>query len=203
MLMVKNCLYKVLKIKDTEVLGDKIVVQGGTFRNPAVHRALELILGTKVICSDSPELMGAYGAALTALDSYSTRQGSSSFIGLKDLHLATDHEAQYVRCQGCQNNCMVTKLTFSSGKIFYTGNKCERIFTNKGRETRKGSNLPDMKLDLLFNREVKPKGKPRMRIGIPRVLNMFENYPFWNKLLVESGFEIVLSPPSTSELQEL
>ncbi|MGA1820119.1 MAG: acyl-CoA dehydratase activase [Thermoplasmatota archaeon] len=201
--VVKNCLYKVLKIKDTEVLGDRIVVQGGTFRNPAVHRALELVLGTKVICSDSPELMGAYGAALTAMDACKKEASTSTFIGLDSLKMATDHKARYIRCQGCQNNCMVTQLTFPSGKVFYTGNKCERIFTNKGRDARKGENLADEKLDLLFNRGLVPSGKPRGRIGIPRVLNMFENFPFWSTLLVESGFEVVLSPPSTTELQEL
>lgn len=201
--VVKNCLYKVLKIKDTEVLGDRIVVQGGTFRNPAVHRALELILGTEVICSDSPELMGAYGAALTAMDHYGECASSSAFIGLRNLTRATDNSAEYVKCQGCQNNCTVTKLIFGNGKIFYTGNKCEKVFSNRGKETRKGRNLPDRKLELLFGRETRPKGKPISRIGIPRVLNLFENYPFWNSLLVGSGFEIVLSPPSTSRISEL
>ncbi|MBN1390561.1 MAG: 2-hydroxyacyl-CoA dehydratase [Candidatus Thermoplasmatota archaeon] len=201
--VVKNCLYKVLKIKDTEVLGDRIVVQGGTFRNPAVHRALELILGEKVICSDSPELMGAYGAALTARDAYQKARSRSTFIGLDSLELATDHKASYIRCQGCQNNCMVTRMTFRSGKVFHTGNKCERIFTNKGRDTRKGENLADMKLQLLFDRDLASKGVRRGRIGIPRVLNMFENFPFWSTLLTECGFDVVLSPPSTSEVQEL
>ncbi len=201
--VVKNCLYKVLKIKDTEVLGDRIVVQGGTFRNPAVHRALELILGTEVTCSDSPELMGAYGAALTAMDHHSKEPSASAFIGLSNLSLAADNTARYLKCQGCQNNCTVTQLTFGSGKIFYTGNKCERIFTNRGKENEPGRNLPDFKLDLLFSRKTLPAGKPVARVGIPRVLNMFENYPFWNALLVGSGFEIVLSPPSTSEISEL
>lgn len=201
--VVKNCLYKVLKIKDTDILGDRIVVQGGTFRNPAVHRALELILGAKVICTDSPELMGAYGAALTAKDSLQKEDMVSTFIGLDSLDKATDHKARYIRCQGCQNNCTVTELTFGNGKVFYTGNKCERIFTNKGRDRRKGKNLADMKLDLLFDRDLAPKGEVKGKIGIPRVLNIFENFPFWATLLRESGFQVVLSPSSTSDLQEM
>ncbi|MBN1538743.1 MAG: 2-hydroxyacyl-CoA dehydratase [Candidatus Thermoplasmatota archaeon] len=201
--VVKNCLYKVLKIKDTDVLGDRIVVQGGTFRNPAVHRALELILGTEVVCSDSPELMGAYGAALTAMDSRDASMGASTFIGLDSLSIATDMTAQQIRCQGCQNNCVVTRMMFRSGKVFHTGNKCERIFTNKGRDAPKGENLADIKLGLLFDRDLVPKNTPKGRIGIPRVLNMFENFPFWSTLLTGCGFEVVLSPPSTSEIQEL
>lgn len=199
--VVKNCLYKVLKIKDTEVLGDKIVVQGGTFRNPSVHRALELILGKKVICSDMPEIMGAYGAALSVMDTYKGKK--STFIGLDSLKKATDLKSEYIRCKGCQNNCMVTRMTFGNGEIFYTGNKCERIFTNKGSERTRGSDLTDKKLDLLFNRKLKPEGKTKGRIGIPRVLNMFENFPFWATLLTETGYEVVLSPPSTSAISEL
>lgn len=201
--VVKNCLYKVLKIKDTEILGDRIVVQGGTFRNPAVQRALELILGTRVICSDSPELMGAYGAALTARDSHEKKIEATSFIGLGSLGKAMSSSTRYIRCQGCQNRCLVTELVFGNGKVFYTGNKCERTFTNKGRDRRKGKNLPDMKLELLFERELSPEGETRGRIGVPRVLNMYENFPFWATLLRECGFEVVLSPPSTSDLQEM
>ncbi len=199
--VVKNCLYKVLKIKNTEVLGNKIVVQGGTFRNPAVHRALELVLGKKVICSNMPEQMGAYGAALTAMDDASDR--GSTFIGLEQLKKATDLKSDYIRCKGCQNNCVVTKMTFGNGEIFYTGNNCEKIFTNKGTDRIKGKDLTDTKLKLLFDREMAPKGGSRGRIGIPRVLNQYENFPFWHTLLLESGYEVVLSPPSTNEIAEL
>ena len=198
--VIKNCLYKVLKIKDISVLGDKIVVQGGTFRNPAVHRAFELILGKRVICSDVPELMGAYGAALRAKDISSDEP--STFIGLDRLVKARDYSKKYIRCQGCDNNCMVTRLTFENGEIFFTGNKCERIFTNRGTTNRIGENVPDIKLRLLLDRMMVPKGKPKLRIGIPRVLNMFENFPFWNTLMVDSGFEVVLSPSSHEGLSE-
>ncbi len=198
--VIKNCLYKVLKIKDISVLGDNIVVQGGTFRNPAVHRAFEMILGKRVICSDVPELMGAYGAALKAMDEGTGQP--TTFIGLDRLEKAKDYTKKYVRCQGCENNCMVTRLTFKNGETFFTGNKCERIFTNRGRETRIGENVPDLKLKLLFKREMLPAGRPKLRIGIPRVLNLFENFPFWNTLLTGSGFEVVLSPSSHEGLNE-
>lgn len=200
--VVKNCLYKVLKIKDTEVLGDRIVVQGGTFRNPAVHRAFELILGKKVICSNIPELMGAYGAALTARDGYKKKM-NSSFIGLGSLKKATDLKSDYIRCKGCQNNCVITKMTFGNGEIFFTGNKCEKIFTNKGTDRVKGEDLTEYKLELLFNRKLTPENGVKGRIGIPRVLNQYENFPFWSTLLRECGYEVVISPPSTSDIAEL
>ncbi len=198
--VIKNCLYKVLKIKDISVLGDSIVVQGGTFRNPAVHRAFELILGKRVICSDVPEQMGAYGAALRAMDVSSDEP--STFIGLDQLVQAKDYTKKYIRCQGCENNCMVTRLTFRNGEIFFTGNKCERIFTNRGSTIRIGENIPDIKLGMLLDREMVPEGKPKLRIGIPRVLNLFENFPFWNTLMVGAGFEVVLSPGSHEGLNE-
>jgi predicted CoA-substrate-specific enzyme activase len=199
--VVKNCLYKVLKIKDTEILGDSIVVQGGTFRNPAVHRAFELILGKKVVCSDMPELMGAYGAALTSMERYNGEE--SNFIGLDNLDKSTDMKSEYIKCVGCHNSCTVTRMTFGNGKVFFTGNKCERIFTNTGKESRKGEDLTERKLELLFEKKTKTERKTRGRIGIPRVLNIYENYPFWETLLENCGFEVVLSPPSTSSIAEL
>ncbi len=199
--VVKNCLYKVLKIKDTDILGDNIVVQGGTFRNPAVHRALELILGKRVVCSDMPELMGAYGSALTAAERWNNR--SSSFIGLNSLEKAVDLKNEYIKCKGCHNHCTVTKMTFGNGKVFYTGNKCERIFTNIGGDRRKGIDLTERKLQLLFEGRPSPKGNIKGRIGMPRVLNIYENFPFWDTLLRECGFDVVLSPPSTNRIAEL
>lgn len=65
--VVKNCLYKVLKLRDVSELGGKIVVQGGTMRNHSVVRALELLTGCEVGFTSIPELMGAYGAALYAM----------------------------------------------------------------------------------------------------------------------------------------
>lgn len=201
--VIKNCLYKVLKIKDTKVLGKNVVVQGGTFRNPAVHRAFEKILERKVICSDSPELMGAYGAALYAMDdAIASGLESSSFIGLRNTSRAKDYDKKLIRCQGCENNCVVTQMKFSTGDIFYTGNKCERIFTNRGRDTRKGFNGPEYKMNQLFGRDLEIDGDPLLTIGIPRVLNIYENFPFWATLLKGCRIKIELSPISTNSIHE-
>ncbi len=203
--VIKNCLYKVLKIKDTSVLGDRIVVQGGTFRNPAVHRALELILGQKVVCSSAPELMGAYGAALKALDARKESGGGtpSTFVGLDGLDRARKCRAKHIRCGGCENRCTVTRLKFDSDSVFFTGNKCERFFSNKGTGHRRGENLLAYKLELLFGMDHEPEGEVVATVGIPRVLNMFENYPFWCTLLRGSGIRPVLSPPSGQSISEM
>ncbi|MDP6156353.1 MAG: acyl-CoA dehydratase activase-related protein [Candidatus Thermoplasmatota archaeon] len=202
--VIKNCLYKVLKIKDTSVLGEKIVVQGGTFRNPAVHRALELILGREVVCSSAPELMGAYGAALKARDRWNEDSSfSSTFVGMDGLDRAKMCEDKHVRCKGCENRCTVTMLKFDPKHLFYTGNKCERFFSNRGADHRRGENLLGYKLELLFGLDNEPDGKPLVTVGIPRVLNMFENYPFWCTLLRESGIKVVLTTPSDQNILEM
>ena len=202
--VVKNCLYKVLKINDRSVLGDNIVVQGGTFRNPAVHRALEKVLGKEVICSDAPELMGAYGAALFSMDSHENDpDGESSLVSLSELDLLDHIKRQQIRCGGCENRCRVTRLTFPNGEIFHTGNRCERIFSNRGDDKESGYNGMARKREMLFKRSMEPVGKSSLTIGIPRVLNVFENFPFWCTLLVKSGIKVVLSDPSTEKIHEM
>ena len=199
--VIKNALNKVLRISDTAVLGEHIVVQGGTFRNPAVRRALENLLGKEVVCPDIAELMGAYGAALTARDAWQIDGcGLSGFVGLEALQSATDYDKRLIQCRGCQNRCSVTKLAFPNGGVFYTGNRCERIYTNHGDQFTKGASLTDHKLDLLFNRSMEPAATPALVLGVPRVMNMYEDFPFWNTLLVECGFKVQLSDPSSPEL---
>ncbi len=201
--VIKNAIHKVLKITDISVLGEHIIVQGGTFRNPAVRKAMETILEKPVICPDIAELMGAYGAALSARDIYkSNGSSSSSFVGLDNLHLAINFEKRLIRCKGCENQCAVTKLVFQNEKLFFTGNRCERIFTNSGKRVRRGVNLHDIKYKLIFGRDTIPASSSAMTIGIPRVLNIFENYPFWNALLRESGFKVQLSDPSDAEMMQ-
>ena len=201
--VIKNALYKVLKITDTSVLGDHIVVQGGAFRNPAIHKALEQVLGMAVVCPDKAELMGALGAALEARDTYlRIKQGVGLGIGLDNLSSAGRYRKQSLRCRGCENTCAITKLTFNNGNVFYTGNRCERTYSNRGRRVERGANLYALKRDLLFNRPVEPAGEPRLTIGIPRALNFYENYPFWCTLLVESGLKVRLSDASSSVLFE-
>jgi predicted CoA-substrate-specific enzyme activase len=201
--VIKNALHKVLKITDTSILGDHIVVQGGTFLNPAVHRAMENLLGKPVLYPDIAELMGAYGASLTARDSYQNNgAASSSCWEFTNIEAAGDYQKRLIHCGGCENRCTVTKLIFQNQNFFYTGNRCERIYTNRGEKKRLGISLPEFKYQLLFDREYNPKGVPLLTLGIPRVLNMFENFPFWNTLFTECGLKVHLSNPSSSDLYE-
>lgn len=208
--VIKNCLNKVLKLTDFDVLGDKIVVQGGTFRNLAVLRAMELVTGKSVIRPDRAELMGAWGVALMAKDHYARSEASTVFGGLDSIEAAARYEKKNTVCKGCENQCVITVMMYpdrltDDGKTarFYTGNKCEKIFSNQIKGFHRGVDLPSIKRDLIMNRPtVKPGITPRLRIGIPRVLNMWEDYPFWNTLFVEAGFEVVLSDPSTIAMVE-
>lgn len=201
--VVKNALYKVLKLKDPETLGKKIVVQGGTFRNPAVLRAFEILLGREVIRPDISELMGAYGAALTALQGYRTDlSGISQFTGFEPFGQGNDFTAKTLQCKGCENRCSVTKLLFENGKSYFTGMRCERKFSNESTSKEHGENLVASKFKLLFERKKDPEGSPILTFGIPRALNMYENFPFWCDFLTECGFKVVLSDPSGTGLFE-
>jgi predicted CoA-substrate-specific enzyme activase len=199
--VIKNALHKVLKLTDTSLLGDHIVVQGGAFRNPAVQKALEELIGRPVVCPDLAELMGAYGAALVARDAYRNNgQSPSTFVGLAAVDAIGEYERKDIRCRGCENKCVVTKLGFPNGNRFYSGNRCERIYSNGGKAERKGVSLPDLKYHLLFDREAALSAPPTLTIGIPRVLNLFENYPFWHALFTECGLQVRLSAPSSNAL---
>lgn len=199
--VVKNCLYKVLKLRGNDSLGDKVVVQGGTMRNDSVVRAFELLTHTDVARSNMPELMGAIGCALHARESM-TGQAARTIDGLLDM---AAYDTKMLHCNGCENHCFVTMYKFQSGRRYYSGNKCERVFNNKGKDTARGENIYPFKYHLLFDRPLVKggekegigDGQARRRIGVPRILNMYEDYPFWNKLLTEAGFEVVLSPEST------
>ncbi|MDC7220086.1 MAG: acyl-CoA dehydratase activase [Spirochaetales bacterium] len=203
--VIKNCFNKVLKLTDYSLLGDHVVVQGGTFRNQAILRATELVLEREVTRPPHSELMGAWGAALIGRDNWLKEEISSSFIGLENLERASDYERKRIECKGCENFCQVTRLTFKEDgeqRAFYAGNKCEKIFSNRLKGSRTGTNMHQLKRELLFDREMEPagsKGSP-LKIGIPRVLNMWDDFPFWCELFVQSGFEVVLSDPSSMEL---
>lgn len=202
--VIRNCINKVLKISDMNLLGDHIVIQGGTFQNSAVHRAFEILTGKKIICPDISGHMGAYGAALYALRFWKkNKEFKTSFPGLEAISKNTEiPKKKEIHCKGCENFCTVNKLTYSNGNTFYSGNKCEKIFSNQGDVKRKGINLADTKLKLLFDRNMEPKGNAIATVGIPRVLNMFENFPFWNTLLVDSGVKVILSDPSTNKISD-
>lgn len=188
--VVKNCLYKVLRLKDTAALGGCIVVQGGTMRNDSVVRALELLTGKAVFRSDVPELMGALGCALYAMELVHTRP-----IGLREMLAKAEYTPQGLHCRGCENQCAVTKYRFGNNNTYFSGNRCEKVFSNKGNQAAHGKNAYERKRLLLFGRERRLE-RPLMTIGIPRCLNMYEEYPFWHTLLSECNVQVRLSEVS-------
>lgn len=191
--VVKNCLYRVLKLKKLSELGSHVVVQGGTMRNRSIVRAFEKLTGAPISFTDVPELMGAFGCALYARSQTESRQG----VALSYILRTTDYSARQTQCKGCENRCYVTRYTFNNGNVYYSGNKCEKMFTNRGAESRTGENVYPQKYDLLFDRDSSCSARPALTIGIPRILGMYEDYPFWHSLFTECGFGVVLSEPST------
>lgn len=187
--VMKNCLYKVLKLKDISELGKNIVVQGGTMRNDAVVRALELLTGTQVIRCDEPELMGAFGCALYA------RMHCGASVSLDDIISKANYTTHTLHCKGCDNQCQVFRYRFDNGKSYYSGNRCEKVFTN-GKKDEAGENAYQYKNRLLFSRNNREVENPVMTIGIPRSLNMYEDYPFWHTLFSECGIRVCLSDKS-------
>lgn len=200
--VVKNALYKVIRLHDTSEVGEKIVVQGGTFNNDAVLRSFELITGKKVIRSDIAGIMGAFGAALIARDKYGNQVAGSTLLQadqLQDFHTktATRH------CGLCGNNCLLTANIFPDGREFLMGNRCEK---GAGIDNQASTipNLFDYKYKRIFSYKPLSKGEAVLgEIGIPRVLNMYEHYPFWFTLLTDLGFRVVLSSRSSKKIYEL
>lgn len=197
--VIKNCLNKVLKLKGNANLGKHIMVQGGTMRNYAVIRALEIETGRNVMVTDYPELMGAYGAALVA-----TKSSNNKYISLAELAQPSHYTGKQTVCKGCENNCTVTCFTFENGNLYYTGNKCEKIFCNTGDKQEKGINVYEEKYAALFNRPLPSfrREKFGLKLGVVRSLGSYENYPFWHTLFTACGIEVVLSDPSTMKLYE-
>ena len=199
--VIKNALYKVIKLRNPEEAGNKIVVQGGTFLNDAVLRAIEKIMGKDIVRPDISGLMGAYGAALIARENY-VRDTVSSVITPDEMS-SFQVKTRHVRCGKCENNCMMTINQFNDGSRFFTGNRCER---GEGKPEGSYNQLPNLyeyKFKRLFKyRPLTVEESKRGEIGIPRVLNMYENYPFWFILFTRLGFSVVLSPPSTKEMYE-
>ncbi len=198
--VIKNALYKVIKLADARDLGRHVVVQGGTFYNQAVLRAFERIAGVEAICPDIAGIMGAFGAALIARDRYQGQQ--STMLPIPEI-LALTYTTATTRCGGCSNRCMLTINQFPGGRRHVTGNRCEKGLGG-GVSQDKGPNVVDYKLERMFAYPPVPVDQaPRGRIGIPRVLNMYENYPFWATFFRLLGFSVVLSPRSTRKIYEL
>ncbi|MBU1696201.1 MAG: CoA protein activase, partial [Proteobacteria bacterium] len=201
--VIKNCLFKVLQLHTMSEMGDHIVLQGGTFKNPSLVRAMELLTGRSVKTSKMPELMGAFGAALVACNDYMADPLSpTGFPGLSELEEIENYKTNRVSCKGCENKCRVTRFIFPNGQSFFSGNKCEKYYAAKGEHRNRGFNFITYKNDLIFNRDLCPNHGPKMTIGIPRCLNFYENFPFWHALFIHSGINVRLSSPSTVGLSE-
>lgn len=217
--VIKNALFKVIKIRDPRDVGTKVIVQGGTFLNDAVLRAFEQLAGVNAFRPDIAGNMGAFGAALLARDRYRQQAAQASLAGqeeprsrMLDLkaieELAPSHRT--VRCKGCSNSCLLTVNDFGkdekTGKHrrFITGNRCEKG-ESFGQAAAKSSvpNLYEYKTHRLFDYEPLSEDKAlRGTVGIPRALNMYENYPFWFTFFTNLGWRVILSDPSTKKVYE-
>ena len=198
--VVKNALFKVIKIRDPKDMGEKIIVQGGTFMNNSVLRAFELTCGREAVRPDKAGLMGAYGSALIAMN---RDDGEGSTIATPDKLDNFSITKSTARCGRCSNNCLLTISKFGDGTRFITNNRCER---GAGLGTKKSDlpNLFDYKYKRLFDYKPAPKeAAKRGVVGIPRVLGLYENYPFWFTFFTELGYSVLLSPDSSREVYEL
>ncbi len=202
--VIKNALFKVIKLADAKDLGENIVVQGGTFYNDAVLRSFEKIAGVHAVRPDIAGIMGAFGAALIARERYEENPTTTT-LGIDEINALT-FDTKLARCQGCTNHCLLTINRFSGGRSFITGNRCEK---GLGKEKNKENipNLYEYKNHRIFEYEAyAPLSKeeaPRGTVGLPRVLNMYENYPFWATFFKKLGFAVVLSPQSTRKIYEM
>ena len=210
--VIKNALFKVIKIRDPHDVGSKVIVQGGTFLNDAVLRAFEQLSGVNAVRPDIAGNMGAFGAALLARDRFSRQDSQvSGLLSLDALEaLAPTHRT--VRCKACSNHCLLTVNDFgvdeATGKHrrFITGNRCEKGAGALGQATKadKVPNLFEYKSKRLFDHytPLAEQDAPRGTVGIPRALNMYENYPFWFTFFTKLGWRVVLSDPSTKKTYE-
>lgn len=202
--VVRNALYKVIKLKDADELGPKVVVQGGTFLNDGVLRAFEELTGREVIRPNVSGLMGAFGAALTAKLNYDpVVKPTSDLLSLEELR-ELSVETEMKTCKLCQNHCQITISNFSSGERHVAGNRCERGASLEKRPAKSPiPNLYDWKYKRVFAyRRLLEKQAHRGDIGIPRVLNMYEDYPFWATALKSLGFRVIISKRSNDATYE-
>jgi len=199
--VIKNALFKVIKVSDASELGKHIVVQGGTFYNDAVLRSFEMIAGCQTVRPDIAGIMGAFGAALIARERYDESK-ETTMLSIADIE-SLEYSTTMAKCKRCTNNCRLTINKFSGGRRFITGNRCERGL-GKEKTDNKIPNLFEYKNNRYFGYTPLPEEEAsRGIVGIPRVLNMYENYPFWFTFFNELKFRVVLSPASTRKIYEL
>ena len=200
--VIKNALFKVIKITSAGDLGKNVVVQGGTFYNDAVLRSFERISGCNAVRPDIAGIMGAFGAALIARERYMHRPHETTMLSLDDIINLT-YTTTMSRCRGCVNHCVLTINRFEGGRQYISGNRCERgLGVEKAK--RDIPNLFTWKYHRLFDYEPLTADKAtRGVVGIPRVLNMYENFPYWATFFKELGFRVMLSPQSSHQIYEL
>ncbi len=205
--VIKNALFKVIKITKASDLGSHVVVQGGTFYNDAVLRSFEKISGCNAVRPDIAGIMGAFGAALIARERYHMiPEGEDRTTTMLSLDKIVDlkYTTSMTRCKGCNNHCVLTINRFGSGgRHFISGNRCERGLGIE-KSKKEVPNLFDYKYHRMFDYDPLPEDEAnRGIIGIPRVLNMYENFPFWAVFFKKLGFRVILSPQSTRQIYEL
>ena len=199
--VIKNALFKVIKVSDASELGKNIVVQGGTFYNNAVLRSFEKIANCEAIRPDIAGIMGAFGAALIARRNY--EEGYQTTMLTIEKINSLQFETSMAKCKGCTNNCRLTINKFTGGRQYISGNRCERGL-GKSKNENGLPNLFDYKLKRIFDYEpLTVDAAKRGTVGIPRVLNMYENYPFWFTFFTRLGYRVVLSPVSNRKIYEL
>jgi predicted CoA-substrate-specific enzyme activase len=190
--IVKNAIYKVIRFRSADELGNKIVCQGGTFLNDAILRAFELETGKKAIRPTLAGLMGAFGAAL-----YAQENGGTSSLITKDELAKFSYRSLNSICQGCGAHCSLTIILFNDKRSFISGNKCEK---GEGRPVKSDElDLYAYKYKRLLQLKEKPL-KPRARVGLPLALAMYEQLPFWDAFFTSLGFETVISEESNRDL---
>lgn len=196
--VIKNALFKVLQLKNVADLGENIVVQGGTFYNDAVLRSIEKILGKNVIRPDIAGLMGAYGAALIAKEN--DDDNFSKILSETDLENFSVTTKSF-RCGRCGNNCLITMQKFPDGGKFFTGNRCERGIGQAKKISAEIPNAYAYKYQRIFDyKSLEISEAPRGVIGIPRVLNIYEDFPFWHTFFTKLGYRVEISSKSNAEI---
>ncbi len=199
--VIKNALFKVIKVSDASELGNNIVVQGGTFYNDAVLRSFEKIAECEAIRPDIAGIMGAFGAALIARERF--EEGYETTMLSYEKICSLQFDTSMAKCKGCTNSCRLTINKFSGGRQFISGNRCERGIGGQ-KNAHNVPNLFEYKLHRLFSYPSLDTDKaPRGTVGIPRVLNMYENYPFWHTFFTRLGYRVILSPSSNRKIYEL
>ena len=199
--VIKNALYKVIKVSDATELGRHIVVQGGTFYNDAVLRSFEKIADCEAIRPDIAGIMGAFGAALIARERY-VEGAETTMLSIEKIN-ELQFTTTMAKCKGCTNNCRLTINRFTGGRQFISGNRCERGL-GKEKNKEKIPNLFEYKNKLLFGyTPLEADEAERGEIGIPRVLNMYENYPFWFTFFTKLKYRVILTPASSHKMYEL